>query len=164
LGLLNEEHSQRFAQKQRLLTEARGFIREKAYEGVKLDHWFRQGGNSWQNLPSEIRERFHVELWPILESDFKYEGHIVRQQQEVERFKKQESALIPEDVDYSSLQGFKAEARQRLAAVRPRTLGQAARISGITPADVTLLMIWLEKRKKAEVLAQAKSSSMTPGS
>ena len=164
LGLLNEEHSQRFAQKQRLLTEARGFIREKAYEGVKLDHWFRQGGNSWQNLPSEIRERFHVELWPILESDFKYEGHIVRQQQEVERFKKQESALIPEDVDYSSLQGFKAEARQRLAAVRPRTLGQAARISGITPADVTLLMIWLEKRKKTEVLAQAKSSSMTPGS
>ena len=102
-----------------------------------------------------------MELWPILEADFKYEGHITRQQQEVERFKKQESALIPEDIDYEALQGFKAEARQRLAAIRPRTLGQAARISGITPADVTLLMIWLEKRKKAEAVTSAEEGSLS---
>lgn len=155
LGLLSERHAARFAEKFRSLEEARKFIRNRTHQRIKLDHWFRQGGNHWQDLPEEICEKFHVELWPILEADFKYEGHITRQQQEVDRFKKQESALIPPDIDYESLQGFKAEARQRLAAIRPRTLGQAARISGITPADVTLLMIWLEKKKKAEAIVTA---------
>ena len=149
IGLLGPVHASKFAAKQEQLIEARAFIRACSHERIKLDHWFRQGGNHWQDLPDEIRQKFHVELWPVLESDFKYEGHITRQQQEVDRFKKQESALLPADIDYDSLQGFKAEARQRLATIRPRTLGQAARISGITPADVTLLMIYLEKRRKA---------------
>ena len=152
IGLLSEVHASKFKEKMNRLKEGRDFIRSRTHDRIKLDHWFRQGGNQWQDLPEEIREKFHVELWPILEADFKYEGHITRQQQEVDRFKKQESALLPADIDYDSLQGFKAEARQRLAAIRPRTLGQAARISGITPADVTLLMIWLEKRRKAEAL------------
>jgi tRNA uridine 5-carboxymethylaminomethyl modification enzyme len=152
LGLLRAEHSELFARKQAGLTEAREFIRKTTHERIKLDHWFRQGGHGWEDLPSEIREKFHVELWPILEADFKYEGHITRQQQEVDRFKKQESALIPEDMDYLALNGLKAEARQRFTDIRPRTLGQAARISGITPADVTLLMIALEKRRKASAL------------
>ncbi|MDA7892095.1 tRNA uridine-5-carboxymethylaminomethyl(34) synthesis enzyme MnmG [Akkermansiaceae bacterium] len=149
LGLLRSEHADRFAEKLSCLTQARSFIRKTSHERIKLDHWFRQSGHGWQDLPSEIREKFHVELWPILEADFKYEGHITRQQQEVDRFKKQESALIPVDMDYQVLSGLKAEARQRFSDIRPRTLGQAARISGITPADVTLLMIALEKRKKA---------------
>lgn len=161
IGLLSETQADQFKGKKESLGEARSYIRAKAHQGIKLDHWFRQGGNHWPALPEEIREKFHVELWPILEADFKYEGHITRQQQEVERFKKQESALIPEDIDYEALQGFKAEARQRLAAIRPRTLGQAARISGITPADVTLLMIWLEKRKKAEAVTSAEEGSLS---
>jgi len=152
MGLLGPERAARHRAKLEELKEARSFIRARSHERIKLDHWFRQGGNHWQDLPGEIREKFHVELWPILEADFKYEGHIIRQQQEVDRFKKQESALLPPDIDYDSLQGFKAEARQRLATIRPRTLGQAARISGITPADVTLLMIYLEKRRKAEAI------------
>lgn len=152
LGLLRGRHAERFAEKRASLTEARDFIRKTTHERIKLDHWFRQGGHGWEDLPAEIREKFHVELWPILEADFKYEGHITRQQQEVDRFKKQESALIPDDMDYASLNGLKAEARQRFSDIRPRTLGQAARISGITPADVTLLMIALEKRKKAAAL------------
>lgn len=117
-----------------------------------MDHWFRQGGNEWSLLPSEILEKFHVELWPILEADFKYEGHIERQRQEVEKFKKQENARIPDDFDYEAIQGMKTEARQKLSAIQPRTLGQAARISGITPADITLLMIFLDKRRKAKEL------------
>ena len=151
-GLLSGEKAEAFARKQGALAEARSWIRGSSHERIKLDHWFRQGGNSWTDLPSEIREKFHVELWPILEADFKYEGHITRQQQEVERFKKQESAEIPAFIDYEALTGLKAEAKQRLASIRPRTLGQAARISGITPADVTLLMIWLEKQRKAAAL------------
>ncbi len=151
-GLLGEKHVEKFQTKLADLTEARAFIRATSHERIKLDHWFRQGGHGWADLPEEIRQKFHVELWPILEADFKYEGHITRQQQEVDRFKKQESALIPEDMDYESLNGLKAEARHRFGSIRPRTLGQAARISGITPADVTLLMIFLEKRRKASEL------------
>ncbi|MDB4265214.1 tRNA uridine-5-carboxymethylaminomethyl(34) synthesis enzyme MnmG [bacterium] len=150
LGLLKGSHATKFASKLADLTEARAFIRATNHDQIKLDHWFRQGGHTWDGLPEEIRLKFHVELWPTLEADFKYEGHINRQQQEINRFKKQESALIPDDMDYEALNGLKAEARHRFGSIRPRTLGQAARISGITPADVTLLMIFLERRRKAD--------------
>ena len=149
-GLLEGVQKGLFEDKMSQLKEARKFIRETTHERIKLDHWFRQGGNTWQGLPEDVSKKFHVELWPILEADFKYEGHITRQQQEVDRFKKQEQTLIPEDMDYESLNGLKAEAKHRFGSIKPRTLGQAARISGITPADVTLLMISLEKRKKAQ--------------
>lgn len=152
LGLIRGARSEKFAEKRSQLEAGRSFIRATTHERIKLDHWFRQGGHAWQDLPQEIRNKFHVELWPILESDFKYEGHITRQQQEVDRFKKQESALIPDDMDYEALTGLKAEARHRFGTIRPRTLGQAARISGITPADITLLMISLEKMRKAKEL------------
>ena len=154
LGLLGAEQGSRFLEKQDFLGEARAFIRATTHERIKLDHWFRQEGNHWKGLPSEILNKFHVELWPTLEADFKYEGHINRQLQEVKRFKKQEGTLLPDDLDYHQLTGLKAEAKQRFSAIRPRTLGQAARISGITPADVTLLMIWLEKRKKASAISE----------
>lgn len=150
LGLLKDDHKALYEDKMLHLQEARKYIRETTHNRIKLDHWFRQGGNVWQDLPEEISKKFHVELWPILEADFKYEGHITRQQQEVDRFKKQEQTLIPEDMDYESLNGLKAEAKHRFGSIKPRTLGQAARISGITPADVTLLMISLEKRRKAK--------------
>lgn len=148
LGLLDAEQVVRYRGKMEELASAREFIRTSLYQGMKLDQWFRRDGGSWENLPAQIREKFHVELWPILEADFKYEGHLVRQQQQVERFKKQEGTLIPEDLDYAALQGLKAEAKQRLGTIRPRTLGQAARISGITPADVSLLLVAMEKRRR----------------
>jgi tRNA uridine 5-carboxymethylaminomethyl modification enzyme len=152
LGLYSNQRADVHLAKMAQLQEAREIIRKANHQGIKLDHWFRQGGNTWSKLPSEIQKKFHVELWPILEADFKYEGHIARQHQEVERFKKQECAEIPPSIDYDNLTGLKAEARQRLSSIRPRTLGQAARISGITPADVTLLMIWLEKERKGRSL------------
>ena len=154
LGMLGEEQGSRFKEKLSGLNEARQFIRAITHERIKLDHWFRQEGNHWKGLPSDILNKFHVELWPTLEADFKYEGHINRQLQEVERFKKQEATLLPDDLDYHRLTGLKAEAKQRFSTIRPRTLGQAARISGITPADVTLLMIWLEKRKKTSAISE----------
>ena len=154
LGMLGEEQGSRFKEKLSGLEKARQFIRGTTHERIKLDHWFRQEGNHWKGLPSDILNKFHVELWPTLEADFKYEGHINRQLQEVERFKKQEATLLPDDLDYHRLTGLKAEAKQRFSSIRPRTLGQAARISGITPADVTLLMIWLEKRKKTSEISE----------
>jgi len=73
----------------------------------------------------------------------KYEGYIKRQQRQLEELCRMESHIIPEDIDYWALQGLRIEARQKLSAVRPRSLGQATRISGVSPADAAALMMYL---------------------
>ena len=80
-----------------------------------------------------------------VEISVKYEGYIQRQLQEVEELRRMESRPLPLDVDYASIQGLRLEAREKLSAVRPISLGQASRISGVSPADVAALMIWLER-------------------
>ncbi len=79
------------------------------------------------------------------EISIKYDGYIKRQMEAAERFKKLEEKIIPEDINYDDVYGLRIEARQKLAAVRPHTLGQASRISGVSPADITVLMIHLGK-------------------
>ena len=78
------------------------------------------------------------------------EGYIRRQMAEVEEFTRLESRLLPEELDYSGIDGLRLEAREKLAAIRPRSLGQAGRISGVSPADLAALMIYLEKEKHHE--------------
>ena len=79
----------------------------------------------------------------------KYAGYIERQAQEIERQRRNEETALPENLDYSEVRGLSTEARQRLSEVRPATLGQAARVPGITPAAVSLLLIHLKKRSRA---------------
>ena len=92
----------------------------------------------WPGLPEEIAEQVEISV--------KYEGYIRRQLQEVEDFRKLESRKLPRDMDYAAIQGLRLEAREKLNAVRPLNLGQASRISGVSPADVAALMIYLERR------------------
>ena len=148
LGLCDSERTSRCAHKLAALTEATRFVRKTTHDGIKLDHWFRRDENQWSDLPSEFQKMFPVELWPLIETDFRYEGHILRQQQQVDRVSRQEGRALPTDLDYHALVGLKREAQQRLTEIRPLTLGQAARISGITPADIALLSIWLEKSRR----------------
>jgi tRNA uridine 5-carboxymethylaminomethyl modification enzyme len=75
----------------------------------------------------------------------KYEGYIERQASEVERARRLETAELPEDLDYRSIKELRFEAREKLATVRPRSLGQAGRISGVNPADLTVLIIHMKK-------------------
>ena len=89
-----------------------------------------------------------------VEIQAKYQGYITRQQEEVERSVAQESARLPPDLDYAEVRGLSIEARQALVRQRPETLGQAARISGITPAAVSLLLVHLRRRKKKDPLAK----------
>ena len=77
----------------------------------------------------------------------KYEGYIKRQLKQVEEFARMESRPLPHDMDYASIQGLRIEAREKLMKIRPASLGQAGRISGVSPADISVLMIWLESRK-----------------
>ena len=82
-----------------------------------------------------------------IEAEIKYEGYIVRQKEEVERFKRLEDKKIPSWVDFENIKTLKTEARKKLTEVRPVSLGQASRIAGVTPADISILMVWLEKGK-----------------
>ena len=75
----------------------------------------------------------------------KYAGYIARQQRQVEEMRRLEGKLLPEDLNYEALVGLRLEARQKLTAIRPRSLGQAARISGVSPADIAALMIALQE-------------------
>ena len=79
----------------------------------------------------------------------KYEGYIARQLRQVEEFRKMEARALPRDTDYLHLEGLRLEAREKLDQIRPLNLGQASRISGVSPADVAALMIFLEKRGKS---------------
>lgn len=88
------------------------------------------------NLPYEVTEQAEIKL--------KYDGYITRQKIQVEQFKKLESRALPQDCDYSDIHGLRLEARQKLNKIKPASLGQASRISGVSPADISVLIVWLE--------------------
>ena len=90
-------------------------------------------------LGKAVREQVEITV--------KYEGYIRRQQRQVEEFEQLEKHALPEDMDYSGIQGLRLEAREKLGAVRPLNLGQASRISGVSPADIGALMIWLQTHR-----------------
>jgi len=144
IGLVDDFRGNRAATKAAQLAEALAFGRKQNHEGEKLDKWFRQG-KTVADLPEELRQKFPAEVWDLAETEFKFEGYISRQQQTVERTAKMENRAIPGWIDYEVIHGLKNEARARFGAIRPATLGQAARISGITPADIALLSIWIER-------------------
>ena len=153
IGLASGERVRRVEEKLLGLEKADRWVRQAVHEGVKLDQWFRRNENSWEMLPEALRQEFHVELWPVIETNFKYEGHLGRQQSQIERMSRQEGKRLPEDLDYSLIRGLKKEAQVRFTEIRPATLGQAGRIPGITPADLAMLLVWLEKVAREEAHA-----------
>ena len=82
-----------------------------------------------------------------MEIQIKYAGYLARQQKQVEEFQKEESRLLPESIDYNAIAGLRLEAREKLLEIRPVSIGQAGRISGVSPADIAVLLIWLEQNK-----------------
>ncbi|MBE6986517.1 MAG: tRNA uridine-5-carboxymethylaminomethyl(34) synthesis enzyme MnmG [Ruminococcaceae bacterium] len=88
-------------------------------------------------LPKGITDEVQIQL--------KYAGYLERQKKQVEEFKKEESRLLPPDLDYEAIAGLRLEARQKLSQIRPVSIGQAGRISGVSPADIAVLLIWLEQ-------------------
>ena len=83
-----------------------------------------------------------------VEIQVKYEGYIKMQEAQVEKFKKLEAKLLPQVIDYSTIKGLRLEARQKLNKIKPNSVGQASRISGVSPADISVLLIYLEQIKK----------------
>ena len=93
-----------------------------------------------EDLPNEVKEEVEIQI--------KYEGYIKMQEAQVERFKKLETKILPEDISYEEIKGISLEGRQKLDKFKPYSIGQASRISGVSPADISVLLVYLEQKKK----------------
>lgn len=174
IGLVSDEEYEKFLLKKRQ-TEAE-IIRIKnktAGSNPRINEFLKRHGSaelsdshgvSFANLIkrpelnydmlSEIDEDRPELSWRVREQvniQIKYEGYIEKQMHEVERFKKTEGRLIPESIDYNNIEGLRLEARQKLSRIRPANVGQASRISGVSPADISVLLIYLEQIKNDPV-------------
>ena len=105
-------------------------------------------------LPSDVRAGAEI--------DIKYSGYLARQQQQIDQVKKQEHRALPADVDYATIATLSKEAREKLNSIQPLSLGQAARIPGVSPADVTALLLWLELRKRQTSSSQQRAVNLDP--
>ena len=92
------------------------------------------------------RPEYDLDVQEQVNINIKYDGYIRRQQRQVEQFKKLESKIIPDDLDYNEVKSLRIEAKQKLTEMRPSSIGQASRISGVSPADISVLLVYLESR------------------
>jgi len=114
--------------------------------GVSLADLIRRPQLSYKELARFDAQRPELKrpVWYQAEISLKYEGYIKRQLKQVEEFAKMEQRLLPDDIDYDEVTGLRLEAREKLKKIRPHSFGQASRISGVSPADISVLMVWLE--------------------
>lgn len=117
--------------------------------GIKLMELLKRPELDYEKLAEcdTDRPELPYEVWEEAEIKIKYDGYIKRQLSQAAQFRKMESRLLPEDMNYDDVYGLRLEARQKLAKIRPKSLGQASRISGVSPSDISVLIIWLEGRK-----------------
>ena len=144
-GLVDGERASRFAQKQSQLSALKSRLNEYKIDTVPLERWLKRPENTWSTVPDEIRSQFPQPVWEQVETDLKYAGYITRQEEQIARTVRHEGKAIPDWVDFTKINGLRTEAVQKLASVRPETLGQAARLSGVTPADIALLGVWITR-------------------
>jgi len=144
-GLVCANRAARYRTKSRELAELRGRLNEIKEDAIPLTRWLRRPENSWHKLPDSVRGEYPSEVWEQVETDLKYEGYIRRQEELIERTVRHEGKPIPEWIDYATIGGLRNETVQKLSHIRPETLGQAARISGITPSDIALLSVWIAR-------------------
>jgi len=149
-GLISAERAAKTSAKALAIEQLKSKSQVVRHEGITLSQWIRRPENFISALPEEIRRLAPEDIWAQVETDIKYEGYIRRELDAVARHQRQEEQPVPMDLDYASIPGLRNESRQKLAQVRPSTLGQASRISGVTPADVALLSVWIRKQRGGE--------------
>lgn len=145
VGLADAFRRQHTEWKATQLEAAKAFVFAQNLEGLRIEKWIRRPENRFKTLPSEMLAKFPAEIWSLLENDLKYEGYINRQELMVAKTARMEQSRIPDHVNYLEMQGLKREAQLKLHEIRPATLGQAARIQGVTPSDIGLLAVALRK-------------------
>ena len=144
-GLVEDARWERYQSRKRQIDALGQRLRSTRVEGASLEAMLRRPPTTWDDLlgldptlASVESEKSVIEQVVI---EAKYGGYISRQAEQVERFRRQEDKALPPDLDYSAIPQLRAEAREKFARVRPRSIGQAGRISGINPADITTLLI-----------------------
>ena len=169
VGLISEERYQKFLEKKKDIEEEKERIRNKTIKptekvneflekhnsskinnGVKLAELLRRTELTYEDLKEidDDRPELSEQVKEEVEIQIKYEGYIKLQNQQVEKAKKLENKLLPDDINYEAIGGIRIEARQKLSKLRPRSVGQASRISGVSPADISVILIYLEQLKR----------------
>ena len=144
LGLASAERVRRAREKRTRIEDCRHLLGSSRREGKSLEDWLRRPEISWNDLPEEF-QRVPGEIAEAVEADVKYSGYVARDLERIGVLKEMESREIPENFDYAKVVGLKTEARQKLSEIRPRTFGQAARISGVNPSDISALAVWASR-------------------
>ncbi len=168
VGLIKEDRYEKFLEKQRQIEEeikrlektvippreeVNAFLREndsaEISTGTKLSELLRRPELSYKLLSKIDKDRPSLPAGVVRSAEIgvKYEGYIKRELSEVERARKLEERALPENIDYSLIKGLRKEAMEKLQKVRPMTFGQASRISGVNPADISVLLIYIQNRK-----------------
>lgn len=170
VGLVTEERYQRLLEKERLIAEeierVKGVIITPKEEvlnllaeynstpiksGVRLSELIKRPELNYFKLKSidpNRPENLDYEVYEQVNIQIKYEGYIRQQLNQVEQFKKLENRLLPEEIDYSTVSGLRLEAQQKLNAIRPVSIGHASRIAGVSPADISVLLVYMEQMKR----------------
>lgn len=144
-GLVDQERYSVFCRKMAQLEALRKSIGESRMGGKAVSALLKMPDFRLAALTTEIRRLASAELWELVETELKYEGYVQRQIGQNEKLFRGRARPIPADVDYEKIGGLRRETRQKLAAFRPGSIDQARRISGITPTDLSIISIWLEK-------------------
>jgi len=151
-GVLAKSKLDILIKKSNIINEELQRLKTTRHEGQQLSQLLRRPELHYRDLPAQD-PALSDEVIEQVEIIIKYAGYIDRQEQEAAKLKSVESKQIPADFDYSSINGLRSEAKQKLQAMRPANLGQAARISGVSPSDISILMIWLKKIGQRSVQA-----------
>lgn len=150
IGLVSEEAWGRLNEKEKLIEETIKVLRDNYFEHASLEQWLRRHDVDWESMLSIATEKLKLkidlprEVEEQIELEVKYEGYINRQTVQIERFQKLESKLIPSNFDYLSISHLRREAKEKFNKIRPVNIGQAGRISGISPADIAVLLLYLK--------------------
>jgi tRNA uridine 5-carboxymethylaminomethyl modification enzyme len=147
IGLVQAADFQRTSRKQQQLEQAYQTTATTRFEGLLLSQWLKRPDSHWNGLPEQLQGEFQPQIWEIIEANIKYEGYILREDESLARIKKLEGKEIPSNFNYMALEGLRRETIQKLTEIRPRTLGQAGRISGVSPADLSLLSVLLHRER-----------------
>ena len=144
-GLVGQERWTHYREKARLLDQARRLAIETKLTGLPICQLLKRPEFGAKDLPLELLSLLPIAIWQLIESDFKCEGYAARQSDQNRQLDRRQQQAIPNWLNYDEIPGLRSETRQKLATARPNSLGQAARISGITPTDVSIISIWLAK-------------------
>jgi tRNA uridine 5-carboxymethylaminomethyl modification enzyme len=147
IGLVSKARFHSFEQKIHLLEQARAISTGTKLNETPVSRLLKRPDFDVRTLPQDILSSVPLSIWQLLQTDFKYEGYAARQSEQNHRLDRKQNQEIPDGLDYDKIAGLRSETREKLSSLRPTCLGQAARISGITPSDISILHIWLNRNR-----------------